>query len=209
VLGGFLHPSLGKITHNNKDISRFNIRRLRSQGLAYVPADRQRVGSALNATVDENSIVWRRKEFSHMGFIRQKAVRHFSAELIQRYNIIGAEGEKSVTTLFGGNLQKLILAREIDQFRDYFVFSDPTWGLDIAASAFVWENIASLREKGAAIMLISTNIDEILALSDRIIVMYRGKAVAQFCNDASNTAHIKEQIGNCMQGLLPEEAVCR
>jgi simple sugar transport system ATP-binding protein len=201
VLGGFLHPAAGKITHNGKDISRLGIRRLRRQGLAYVPANRQQVGSSLSATVDENLIIDRRHAFSRMGFLDTGAIRDFSDGLINRYNIEGATGTNPAASLSGGNLQKLVLAREIDQFRDYFVFSEPTWSLDIIASGFVWSEIAALREKGAAIILISTNLDEILALADRIIVMFRGSAIAEFDNFVDNA--IKEKIGNCMQGLLP------
>ena len=204
VLGGFLHPSTGKVTHNGKDISRLNIRRLRKQGLAYVPADRLRVGSALSATVDENMIIARRREFTKMGFLDNKAIANFSTGLVGRYNIAGAEKANSASTsaaaLSGGNLQKLILAREIGQLKDYVVFSEPTWGLDISASVFVWGEISGLREKGAAIILISTNLDEILALANRIIVMYRGGIAAEFANDVS-PALLKEKIGNCMQGL--------
>ena len=210
VLGGFLHPSSGRVTHNGKDISRLNIRRLRRQGLAYVPADRLRVGSAMNATVDENMIIDRRQEFTCMGFLKNRAIRKFSNGLVDRYNIAGAGKTNSVATLSGGNLQKLILAREIDQFRDYFVFSEPTWGLDISASAFVWAEISGLREKGAAVILISTNIDEILALANRIIVMYRGSVAEEFVNHVPangmpfndmSIAALKQSIGNRMQGL--------
>jgi len=200
VLGGFLHPSTGKVMHNGKDISRLNIRRLRKQGLAYVPADRIRVGSAMSATADENMIIARRQEFARMGFFASKTIKKFTAGLVGRYNITGIGKTNSVATLSGGNLQKLILAREIDQFRDYVVFSEPTWGLDIAASAFVWDEILGLREKGAAIILISTNLDEILALANRIIVMYRGSIASEFTNNMP-TAPLKEKIGNCMQGL--------
>jgi len=203
VLGGFLHPSAGRVMHNGKDISRLNIRRLRKQGLAYVPADRLRVGSALNATVDENMIIDRRQDFTRMGFFDSKTIKKFTAGLVERYNIAGGGKTNPAATLSGGNLQKLILAREIEQFRDYFVFSEPTWGLDIAASAFVRDEISALREKGAAIILISTNLDEILALADRIIVMYRGAVASEFVNDAP-AAPLKEKIGNCMQGLHNE-----
>jgi simple sugar transport system ATP-binding protein len=203
VLGGFLHPAEGTITHNGKDISRLNIRRLRNQGLAYVPANRLKVGSALNATIDENMMIDRRHELSRAGFLDKKAIRNFSANLIDHYSIEAADGVNSIaSTLSGGNLQKMILAREIDQFRDYFVFSEPTWGLDIAASSFVWGEIAGLRERGAAVILISTNLDEILGLADRIIVMYRGSAAIVLPNVIqSDDASFKEKIGNYMQGL--------
>ena len=204
VLGGFLHPATGKIIRKGKDISRLNMRRLRNQGLAYVPGNRLLVGSAPEASVDENMMINRRHELSRMGFLDRKTIRNYSAELIRRYNITGTAGAKSAAALSGGNVQKLILAREIDQLRDYIVFSEPTWGLDIAASAFVQAEIASLRERGAAIILISTDLDEILALAGRIIVMYRGRAAGEFINsDRSETgiSVIKEKIGNCMQGL--------
>jgi simple sugar transport system ATP-binding protein len=209
VLGGFLHPAEGNITHNGNDISRLNIRRLRNQGLAYIPADRLRVGSAPGASVNENIIINRRHELSRRGVFNQKAINDFSAEIVKRYNIALADGTQSANTLSGGNLQKLILARELDRFRDYFVFSEPTWGLDIAAGAFVWDEIVRLREKGAAIILISTNLDEILELSDRVIVMYRGRAAAEFINSSetdtsvADTVSLKEKIGGCMQGLMP------
>ena len=215
VLGGFLHPAAGTITHNGRDISRLNIRRLRNMGLAYIPADRLGVGSAARATIDENLIINRRREFSRLGFLDSKAARKFSAGLINRFHIAGGlqpeTGKQLIAALSGGNVQKLILAREIDQFRDYFVFSEPTWVLDIAAGNFVRTEIAALREKGAAIILISTNLDEILNLADRIIVMYRGRAAAEFFNDDASsvpgTVSLREKIGNCMQGLLPDGTV--
>ena len=198
VLGGFLHPSSGTILHRGRDISRLTIRALRGQGLAYVPADRLRVGSAPGATVEENLVIGRRREFTRAGFLNQKAIREFAAALIRRYNIAGTGGE-SAAALSGGNLQKVILAREIDQFKDYIVFSEPAWGLDIAGRDFVRGEIAALRERGAAVILISTDLDEILALADRIIVMYRGRAAGELVN--SGDPAIKETIGGCMQGL--------
>jgi simple sugar transport system ATP-binding protein len=97
----------------------------------------------------------------------------------------------------------LILAREINWFKDYIVFSEPTWGLDIAAADFITGEIDALCKKGAAVILISTNIDEITALSDRIIVMYSGSIIGEFEN--RRDALTKEAVGNCMQGLARRE----
>jgi ABC-type uncharacterized transport system ATPase subunit len=202
VLGGFLHPAGGKITHNGNDISRLNMRRLRNQGLAFVPSDRLRVGSAPSATVDENIIINRRSEFTRWGFLNAKPIREYSEELIRRYNITGTSDAKSAGALSGGNLQKLVLAREIDQIKDYIVFSEPTWGLDYAAGNFIRAEIAALREKGIAVILISTDLDEILSLADTIIVMFKGRAAGVFGNSGkTDTAPLKEKIGDCMQGL--------
>jgi simple sugar transport system ATP-binding protein len=202
VLGGFLHPASGKILHRGKDISRLNIRRLRNQGLSFVPADRLRVGSAAEATVAENLIIDKRADFSEWWMIRKKEMDRFSRGLMERYGIDGEPGDL-LGSLSGGNIQKVILAREIDQFRDYIVFSEPTWGLDIAAGARVYDEIAGLRRRGAAVILISTNLDEILANADRIIVMYRGTAAAELRN--SGEPGLRERTGAFMLGMKPED----
>ncbi|MDR2159394.1 MAG: ABC transporter ATP-binding protein [Treponema sp.] len=205
VLGGFLHPASGKVLHHGRDISRLNIRRLRRQGLSYVPADRLRVGCALEARVDENLILDRRKELVRGGIFDRRAVKAFCGELAGRYGINGGLSD-SAASLSGGNLQKLILAREIDQFRDYIVFSEPTWGLDIRAGAYVYEEMAKLRARGAAVILISTDLDEILFNADRIIVLYRGTAAAEFRNVDGAEDIIKEEIGAYMLGLKKHQA---
>jgi len=199
VLGGFLHPSQGKVLHAGKDISAFNIRSLRKEGLAYVPADRLRVASARDAAIEENMIINRRHEFIKGIFTNKRTAGDFTKKLAETYNIEGANGNEKCSVLSGGNLQKLILAREIDCLKDYIVFSEPTWGLDIASSLFITGEIEVLRKKGAAVILISTNLDEILGLANRIIVMYRGRIAGEYEN-TGDTA-LKEEIGNCMQGL--------
>jgi len=199
VLGGFLHPAKGKVLHKGKDISALNIRALRNQGLSYVPADRLRVGSASDASIEENMIINRRHEFIKGMFIDKKGIREFSEKLAESYSIESEGAGEKCSILSGGNLQKLILAREINWFKDYIVFSEPTWGLDIASAAFIMTEIDALRKKDAAVILISTNIDEITALCDRIIVMYRGAIIGEFEN--RRDAFTKEAVGNCMQGL--------
>jgi len=202
VLGGFLHPQEGKIFHRGKDITALNIRKLRKQGLAYVPADRIRVASAEDATLEENIIITRRNDFNKGVFLDKKAIGKYFSELAQKYNITGAHSKEKCSVLSGGNLQKLILAREINCIKDYIVFSEPSWGLDAASSSFIRKEILSLRKKNFAIILISTNLDETLALADRIIVMYRGSIAGVFDNTKDNT--VREKIGICMQGILRE-----
>jgi simple sugar transport system ATP-binding protein len=163
-----------------------------------VPADRLRVGSAPGATVGENLILNRRREFAPRFFLDARRARRFAADLIGRFRISGRE-DQILGTLSGGNIQKLILAREIDQFRDYIVFSEPSWGLDITAAAAVYQEIRRLRDRGAAVLLISTNLEEILSLADRIIVLYRGSAAAEL-RDTGSIPDIKERIGAYMLG---------
>jgi len=189
------------VSHRGKDISRLHSGELRRNGLAYVPADRLRVGTAPSATVTENLIMNRRREFSPRFFFDRRAINSFTADLIRRFDISGGEGQ-TTGTLSGGNIQKLILAREIDQFRDYIVFSEPAWGLDIVATAYVYHEIRKLRDRGAAVLLISTNLDEILSLADSIIVLYRGAAAAELrdIKNRTDTNALKEQIGAYMLG---------
>jgi simple sugar transport system ATP-binding protein len=207
VLGGFLPVTRGRILHRGTDISALKTRQLRKRGLAYVPGDRLSVGSAPDANVEENMIINRRHNFSPRGFLDAKAVGRFTRDLIERYGIDGRAGQL-IRSLSGGNIQKLILAREIDQYRDYIVFSEPTWGLDVSASQYVYEQIELLREKGAAVILISSNLDEILSNADRIFVFCRGAVAAEIPNpltgkedEEEQKARIKEKIGAYMLGL--------
>jgi simple sugar transport system ATP-binding protein len=199
VLGGFLPIASGRILCGGEDISGLNTRGLRRRGLAYVPADRLHLGSAPDASIPENFIVGRRKEFVRGGLLDLKAVSRFSRKLFERYGIAGNEGPH-IRSLSGGNIQKVILAREIDLFRDYIVFSEPTWGLDAAAGAYVYEQMSALQKKGAAVLLISSNLDEILANADRTLVFYRG-AVAAEITDPRSAPGVKETIGAYMLGI--------
>jgi simple sugar transport system ATP-binding protein len=217
VLGGFLPVAAGRVLHRGEDISRLTTRELRKRGLAYVPADRLGAGSAGEARVWENLIVNRRREFFRgkpgrgpAGWFRsllpdQEDARKYAESCIQRFDIRG-DADQRLDALSGGNIQKLILAREIDQYRDYIVFSEPAWGLDAAASRYVYGQIAALRERGAAVILISSNLDEILSLADRIIVVYRGTAAAELRpeRDGGNAERLKEEIGAYMTGLNHE-----
>jgi len=198
VLGGFLRPVSGKITHNGSDITSFSNNKLRKNGLAYVPADRINVGSALGATIEENMIINNR---DWIGKDKNK-IKNYTMNNIKKFNIQSPDIKEKAQSLSGGNLQKLILARETERVKDYIVFSEPAWGLDFSSCLYIHERIEELRNKNAAIILISTDLDEIIKLSDRIIVMYRGKISGVYFNDGDEL--IKEKIGRNMQGIFNE-----
>jgi simple sugar transport system ATP-binding protein len=211
ILGGFLPLSSGRIFHHGRDITGFNSVKLRREGLAYVPGDRLSVGSSSDATVAENIIINRRKRLSRGGLLDQRAVGQFTEKLLAEYSVSGGSRQR-MGSLSGGNIQKVILAREIVQYQDYIVFSEPTWGLDIASSRYMYDQMALLREAGAAVILISSNLDEILANADRILVMYRGAVAAEILRqplasagtgeeDAGAVVAVKEEIGAYMLGL--------
>jgi simple sugar transport system ATP-binding protein len=204
ILGGFLPLTSGRIFHNDRDITAFDSVKLRRDGLAYVPGDRLGVGSVAGATVAENIIINQRKKLSRRGFLDRGAMEKFTGKLLSQYNVSGGIRQR-MGALSGGNIQKVILAREIVQHRDYIVFSEPTWGLDIASSRYMYDQMALLKESGAAVILISSNLDEILANADRILVMFQGTIAAEILREsfgsAGGGADIKEEIGAFMLGL--------
>jgi simple sugar transport system ATP-binding protein len=210
VLGGFLPVTSGSIFHNDKNITNMSTRELRKDGLAYVPADRLHVGSALGASVKENLVVDSRNSFIHRGLVDQTEINAYTQQVIERYTVKAA-ADMPVGTLSGGNIQKLILGREIDQLKDYIIFSEPTWGLDIASSQFVYKQMEKLRDSGATVILISSNLDEILTVADRILVFYRGEiAAALRCSESGTVS--KELIGDYMLGAArqdPEQITAR
>jgi len=199
VLGGFLHPDSGKILHRGNDISMLNIRELRRQGLAFVPADRIRVGSALEATIEDNMIINKRNLIGK----NKNLLKSLTVNSIKNFNIDASDIKEKASTLSGGNLQKLILARETACLKDYIVFSEPAWGLDFKASRFILNEIYELKRNGAAVIIISTSLDELITLADRIIVMYRGKIAGNYLKNSEKS--LKEKIGRNMQGIVSDQ----
>ncbi|MDR2419317.1 MAG: ATP-binding cassette domain-containing protein [Treponema sp.] len=207
VLGGLLPINSGLISHKGIDISHLNAESLRKRNLAYVPADRLNVGSEAQALISENIMIVRRRELTRHGILDRAAISRFCHTLFERFAIRGNESLR-IGSLSGGNIQKLVLAREIDLLErggDYIVFSKPTWGLDVAASNAVYERMTELRQKGVAILLLSSNLDEIIAMADRVLVLYRGGIVAEL-DTRPLDASLRELIGAYMLGLRRDES---
>ncbi len=200
VVAGLRKISAGSILRDGKDISGCSARELRDIGLAYVPADRLRRGSSLESSVTENLIVSHHHGFLRAGFLKGGKIQEFARRLTRTFSINGAP-ESPIGTLSGGNIQKVILARELAFASDLIMFCEPTWGLDVAASQFVYEKILEARAAGAGVLLISSNLDEILGVADTLVVMYKGKVVANLANRAEIS---KELIGEYMMGLREE-----
>lgn len=195
----------GAILHNGENINNFSILELRERGFAYVPADRLYRGSSLQAKVSENAIISNHHYFLKKGIFNQDKVRNFTRKLIKDYSIEG-DFNTPIGMLSGGNIQKVVLARELSLKANFIIFSEPTWGLDVASSEFIYNKILYLRKQGIAILLISSNLDEILALSDTIVVMYKGRIVGSFVNSKEIT---KEIIGEYMLGIKDNLLTCK
>jgi simple sugar transport system ATP-binding protein len=141
--------------------------------------------------------VTKHHDFLRTGVLQRRGIREFTRDLIKQFSISGNSGMPA-GNLSGGNIQKMILARELAAQSDFILFSEPTWGLDVGSSQFVYEKMLELREQGIGVLLISSNLDEILALSDTILVMYRGRIVGRRQNRGDLN---KEIIGEYMLGL--------
>ncbi|MCP4519678.1 MAG: ATP-binding cassette domain-containing protein, partial [Delftia sp.] len=146
-------------------------------GLSHVPEDRMHTGLVANMTVGDNLILknYRSPPLSRWGFLAQQAISRFSERLIKEFEIATPSRNTLIKGLSGGNLQKAILAREVTAGGDLMVAIHPTRGLDVGATRWVQRKLLEQRQQGAAILLISGDLDELLAVSDRIAVMYEGR----------------------------------
>jgi ABC-type uncharacterized transport system ATPase subunit len=198
VISGLMHVTSGKIYHNDEDVTELSAMELRNTGLSYVPTDRLNRGASLETSVKENMIITSHHDFmNRSGVFNSDRIENHAKGLIREY-LIDSDENAPIGTLSGGNIQKVILARELERVKDFVLFSEPTWGLDVASSEFIYEKILELREQGVAVILISSNIDEILALADTIMVMYRGRIVMKKEVSPELT---REIIGEYMLGV--------
>ena len=201
LLGGFRKPSAGRILLQGKPLPRRRLPARSGRGLGYVPADRIRRGINIGLSMTENFIALDRRAYYPRGFLDAAASAEAMRAAIGRFSIKGS-AEQLAGELSGGNIQKVILARELSSpLPSLLVFSEPTWGLDISSTEFVYEKILEARDSGSGILLLSSNLDEIFELSDRISAMYRGRIVCDLPNDGVLT---RERLGEYMLGLADD-----
>jgi len=192
LAAGLIRPSSGEVLVGGRPAAR-----LRRPGLGYVPADRTGRGACLDASLEDNLIALDRGTFFPRGLADRGAAREFARASIERF-ALRASPEDRFGALSGGTMQKAILARELSGDASFLLCSNPTWGLDVASAGFVHERIAEARDRGAGVLLISSNLDELLALSDRVVALYKGRAVCELANDPGLT---RERLGEYMLGL--------
>ncbi|MPN60518.1 Ribose import ATP-binding protein RbsA [bioreactor metagenome] len=163
-----------------------------------MPADRREEGLTLDFKLSENAVLtqYHREPFSRRGLLKLRSMKQRTAEYLSEFHIKAPGTEVMARNLSGGNQQKLVLAREIHKQPDLLLIVQPTWGLDIGACAFVYQKLLEERARGAAILLISTDLEEVRSLSDRLLVLYEGELMGEV--DPS-TAKV-EDIGMMMGG---------
>jgi len=179
ILAGLRRCSKGSIHVDETDVTNATPQQVMSAGLSYIPADRRASGLVLQMNVRDNMILrdYSSPTFNHRGFIRWGKAKEFTNQLIQDYGIRVASETVEVGTLSGGNQQKVTVARELSRRPKVLVADQPTMGLDIGATEYVRSKLLAERDRGTAILLVSTELSEILSLSDRVLVMFGGEIV--------------------------------
>jgi general nucleoside transport system ATP-binding protein len=182
ALVGLTTPGTGRVYLDDDELTRADVRRRRQAGLAYIPEDRQARGMVLQMLVSENAVLGQqeREPFSRRGLLDLRAIRRRATELIRSFRVKAPSVAAPAYALSGGNQQKLVLGREFESKPKLLIAAHPTRGLDIGATQFVWQELVEARDAGVAVLLISSNLEEILALADRVGVIYDGRIVAQF-----------------------------
>ena len=172
----------GRITLEGQDITRAPIRKRNTMGMSHIPEDRHKHGLVLDDTLENNLVLqsFQDPRFQHMGFIRRDAVRQYAEKIIAQYDVRSGQGPVTVTrSMSGGNQQKAIIGRELDREDPLLVAVQPTRGLDVGAIEYIHSQLVAERDRGKAVLLVSLELDEVMSLSDRILVMYEGEIVGQ------------------------------
>ena len=196
---GLEKTSGGSITLCGKNITKSSNHNKSAAGMSHIPEDRHKHGLILDFTLEQNMVLQRFKEkrFQNHGFIRRDAVREYAEGLIEQFDVRSGQGPVTTArSMSGGNQQKAIIAREVDRNKPLLVAVQPTRGLDVGAIEYIHSQIVAQRDEGKAVLLVSLELDEVMSLSDRILVMYEGEIVGQLDPQKTNL----QELGLYMSG---------
>ena len=203
--GAVLRGDSGTITVAGTDIKGMSPGQIRKLGLSHVPEDRLATGVDKQSDISDNLLVGKHKnkEFTLFGFHQnRKAILARAKELFEKFDIRAAGVDTAVGSLSGGNMQKVVIAREFSWDAQVYIIAQPTRGVDIGAIEFIHNRILEKKAEGAAIILCSADLDEVLRLSDRVITLYEGRITGEFTKE-----HLeKTEIGYYMTGSRQEVA---
>ena len=195
----------GKVTLCGKDITHAPIRKRNILGMSHIPEDRHKYGLVLDYTLEDNLVLQRyfEPEFTDKaGFLRRKNIRSYAERLIEQYDVRSGQGPiTTARSMSGGNQQKAIVAREIDKDPELLIAVQPTRGLDIGAIEYIHKQLVAQRDSGKAVLLVSLELDEVMDVPDRILVMYEGEIVGEL--DPKKTT--QEELGLYMAGAKRDE----
>ncbi len=198
AIAGLRAPASGSIGLEETELTGRSPADVRRAGLGYVPEERMRDGVVPDFSVAENLMLVDSDspEFTRIGFLRDRAIRKRCAQLVDDYDVKTPKLETPVHNLSGGNIQKLILARELSRKPRVLLAAQPTRGVDVGAAAYIHDRLREQRDEGTAILVVSEDLDEVLSLSDRILVMYEGTIIAE----ADPRTSTREALGLMMAG---------
>lgn len=201
AITGLRQAKSGEATLNGKSLINKSPRQITRAGVGYVPQDRQRFGLVLTYGVDDNTVLssYNLRPFCNGITINQQAVDEYAAGLVKKFDIRTPNVETRAGSLSGGNQQKVVVAREFSRDNKLLIAVQPTRGLDVGSIEFIHKNLIAQRDAGVAVLLVSSELDEIMSLSDRIAVMYKGQVVAVV--DAATAT--REELGLLMAGAVP------
>jgi simple sugar transport system ATP-binding protein len=204
TLIGARGPQAGSVRVHGIDVTAAGIDAHREAGVAYIPEDRASVGTALPASAAENLAIGfqRHPPLSLRGLLDRAAMARRARELIQKFGIRIGNERLAVGTLSGGNLQKVVVARELSHAAPVLIAEQPTRGVDVGAIEFIHRQLIAERDRGCAILLVSAELTEIMALSDRILVMYEGRVLAEVPGGDAD----EQMLGLLMAGRMAEAA---
>lgn len=199
MLMGILKPSSGQIVIDGEDLTKATVLAHRLAGMGFVSDDRMTEGLVLDGTIEDNVIAGNEYagDFSRGILLNRESIRNYCRNLIREYNIKGLTPGKYVKMLSGGNMQKIVLAREIERKPKVLIAAQPTRGLDIGAINFVRELLLRQRKEGTAVILISADLEELISLSDRMIILFEGSVSGEITDVPAVT---EEEIGLLMGG---------
>lgn len=202
AIAGMGKAPRGHITIAGKTVTNASVAERRNIGLSYIPEDRNDEGAGPNLTVAENiAATHLSPPISKFGWLSLRAMRTFARNLIAKFDVRGANPETAIGTLSGGNMQKVIIAREFEADPQLLMVSQPTRGVDVGAMEFVHNSLVQARDNGAGVLLFSADLNEVMSLSDRLLVMYRGRIVAEFTQESMSEV----AVGLAMAGVPPTE----
>lgn len=198
VLTGLRHATRGRVTLEGKEMTNRSAREIVDMGVAHVPMERKTMGTVPNMTIRENLILksYRQRPFSHGMFLDNKAAEENARRLMNEYQIMAPSIDTTVKVLSGGNIQRVVLAREFSGDPRLIIAAHPTYGLDVGATEQVREILLAQRDRGAGVLLISEDLEEVMTMSDRIMVIFSGEVMGIVDAEGAKI----EEIGLMMAG---------
>ena len=205
IITGNMRAIDGKVFLNGRDITQESVPHIRAVGMSHVPEDRMIDGCAPEMSVQENLTVSNIDTFANQfGMIQSGKIREFCKNQIREFNVKTKDENQAIGSLSGGNIQKVIVAREFKAGSDLLVLNQPTRGVDVGAISFIHSKILEMRSDNKAILLVSADLNELISLSDRILVMHKGKIVGALNNSPKVT---EQELGLYMLGLKKQEGL--